>query len=66
MYETKNIIIYSMKLFIMNLFTYCCFSKISNVKKNNVKDTIILLILNILITLVSTYINLRGISFYLY
>ncbi len=60
MYETKNIIIYSMKLFTMNLFTYCCFSKISNVKKNNVKDTIILLILNILITLVSTYINFKG------
>ncbi len=62
--ENVDIIIYFLKMFIINIYIYYSFSKISNIKKENVKNVIILVVLcNIFLTLINTYIK-YNINFY--
>lgn len=52
-----DVIVYIIKIFIINFFVYYSFNKISNVKKININKTIIVLVLNILLTVLCTFIE---------
>ncbi len=52
-----DIIIYFIKLFIINIYVYYSFNRISNIKNNNMKITIINLVCNIMLTFICTYIE---------
>lgn len=52
-----DIIIYFIKLFIMNIYAYYSFKKISNIKTDNIKRKIIVLVSNIVITIICTYLE---------
>ncbi len=52
-----DIIIYFIKSFVINIYVYYSFNKISNVKSNNMKIKIINLICNIVLTSICTYIE---------
>ena len=53
----SDIIIYFIKSFVINIYVYYSFNKISNIKNNNTKIKIINLVFNIILTCISTYIE---------
>ena len=57
MEPTVDIVIYSIQLFILNLCVYFVFERISNTKDITKKNKMVMLILNIIISLISTCVN---------
>lgn len=52
-----DIIIYYIKLFIMNTYVYYCLKKISNIKEYNIKFIAILIIVNLILIFICAYIE---------
>ena len=52
-----DMITYYIKLFVMNLYVYFSFKKISNIKSNSLKRILVILITDIIISIVGTYIE---------
>lgn len=59
-----DIIIYSIKIFIMNIYVYFIFKRMLNIKNNNLKKITIILIFNIMLVLLGTYIKFFINSFF--
>ena len=53
----KYISIYYLKTFIMNLYVYYSFKKLSNIKYDNIKRKILIYVLNIIVTFICMYIE---------
>lgn len=54
---TADIIIYYIKLFMMNTYVYYCFKKISNIKEHNIKCMAILVMVNLILISIGVYIE---------
>lgn len=52
-----DMIVYFIKLFIMNIYVYFCFIKITDTKKFNGKSIVLILISNFILTIIGTYIK---------
>ena len=57
MESQTEIIIYFIKLIFMNCYAFYAFDKILNIKNKNVKEITIILVFNIVITILGTYIE---------
>lgn len=59
-----DVIVYFIKLFVMNIYVYYSFNNILDVKKDEIKNIIFIQVSNFFLTLISSYINVY-ISFFL-
>ena len=53
----EDIIIYYLKILVLNIYVYYCFSRILNIKENKLKNKIIFIFINLILAGICTYIK---------